>query len=236
MSKNNYILIPMKKIIFSLFILFFSAGIAAQNNYSTFYYQRASLFEILPVHRKDIVFVGNSITNGAEWAELFQNSKIINRGISGDICQGVYDRLAPITAGKPSKIFLMIGVNDLSRGTSIDSIVTATAKIIDRIQTESPRTNIFLQSVLPVNDSFGKFQGHTKRSADIKPLNEKLNKMAGNKHIVFIDLYMHFVVPGTEKLNPEYTNDGLHLLGAGYLKWVGSVRPYIKSNNACTKK
>ena len=41
-----------------------SGGFAQQ--YSAFYYQRATLFEELPVNSKDIVFLGNSITNGGE--------------------------------------------------------------------------------------------------------------------------------------------------------------------------
>lgn len=29
-------------------------------------------------------------------------------------------------------------------------------------------------------------------------------------------------------MNPEYTNDGLHLLGKGYQKWVDVLKPYLK--------
>lgn len=219
----------MKKSLLLFIIVGLSFNITAQNKYSTFYYQRASLFEKLSVHSKDIIFLGNSITNGAEWAELFQNKRIKNRGISGDICQGVYDRLTPVTAGKPAKIFLMIGINDMARGTSTDSIAAATLKIIRKIQSESPRTHIYLQSVLPVNDSFGMFQGHTKRKADIKPLNEKLEQLAKTEKITFIDLYSYFIVPDTELMNPAYTNDGLHLTGEGYIKWVEIVKPYLKA-------
>ena len=206
-----------------------SICLTAQSKYSTFYYQRASLFEKLSVNAKDIIFLGNSITNGAEWAELFQNKRVKNRGISGDICQGVYDRLTPISAGKPSKIFLMIGINDMARGTSIDSIADATLKIIKKIQSESPRTRIYLQSILPVNDSFGMFQGHMKRKADIKPLNGKLEQLSKTEKITFIDLYSHFVIPDTEFMNPAYTNDGLHLTGEGYLKWVEIMKPFLKA-------
>ena len=219
----------MKKSLLLFIIVGLSFNITAQNKYSTFYYQRASLFEKLSVHSKDIIFLGNSITNGGEWAELFQNKKVKNRGISGDICEGVFDRLTPITAGKPAKIFLMIGINDMARGTSTDSIAAATLKIIRKIQSESPRTHIYLQSVLPVNDSFGMFQGHTKRKADIKPLNEKLEQLAKTEKITFIDLYSYFIVPDTELMNPAYTNDGLHLTGEGYIKWVEIVKPYLKA-------
>ena len=77
----------MKKIFFLVVILTLSLLCRAQERkYSTFYYQRATLFEELPVTSSDIIFLGNSITNGAEWAELFKNKHVKNRGISGDIC------------------------------------------------------------------------------------------------------------------------------------------------------
>lgn len=216
------------KALYGCLLLFFSFNVAAQEKHSTFYYQRATLFEKLPTDTTDIVFLGNSITNSAEWAEIFQNPSVKNRGISGDICQGVYDRLDPVVAGKPAKIFLMIGVNDLSRGASIDSVAAGIDRIVCKIQTESPRTEIFLQSVLPVNADFGMFAGHTKRGAEIRPLNEKLQTLAAKRNIVYIDLFSQLTTPGTELLNPAYTNDGLHLLGEGYLKWKEIVEPFIR--------
>ena len=86
--------------------------------YNQFYYQRATLFEKLPIDSDDIVFLGNSITNGCEWHELFNNPNIKNRGISSDVSMGVYDRLDPIIKGKPAKIFLMIGINDIAHHLS----------------------------------------------------------------------------------------------------------------------
>ena len=73
------------------------------------------------------------------------------------------------------------------------------------------------------------FQGHTKRKADIKPLNGKLEQLSKTEKITFIDLYSHFVIPDTELMNPAYTNDGLHLTGEGYIKWVEIVKPYLKA-------
>ena len=116
------------------------AGNAQERKYSTFYYQRATLFEELPVTSKDIIFLGNSITNGGEWSELLNNKHVKNRGISGDICMGVYDRLDAILKGKPAKIFLLIGINDVSRGTSADTIVNRIGMITQKIKQDSPKT------------------------------------------------------------------------------------------------
>ena len=201
---------------------------AQERKYSTFYEQRATLFEELPVGSKDIIFLGNSITNGGEWSELFGNTNVKNRGISGDICMGVYDRLDAITAKQPAKIFLLIGINDIGRGTAPDSVVMGIDRIIEKIQSQLPKTSIYLQSILPVNESFGMFDGHTKHWKEIKPLNTKLEALAKTKNIAYIDLYSEFVEPGTDKLNPLYTNDGLHLLGEGYMKWVEILTPLIE--------
>lgn len=222
----------MKKVTLLLLVALFVAGnvLSQQRKYSTFYYQRATLFEKLPITSKDIVFLGNSITNGGEWCELFQNPRVKNRGISGDVCAGVYDRLDAIVTGKPAKIFLLIGINDFSRGTSADSIVSGIDKIIEKIQRVSPRTKIYVQSLLPVNDCFGMFSGHTKRWAEVKPLNEKIKRLSEERKVTYIDLYTHFLQPETEKMDTTYTNDGLHLLGEGYIKWAEIIKPYISGS------
>lgn len=219
----------MKKFVFLMTVLALSLLCHAQERkYSTFYYQRATLFEELPITSKDIVFLGNSITNGAEWSELFQNKNVKNRGISGDICMGVYDRLDAILKGKPAKIFLLIGINDVNRGTPADTIVSRIGMIARKIKADSPKTKLYLQSVLPVTDHYKMFQGHTSRWQVILEINKGLIRLAAEEGATYIDLYSHFVDEKTGKMNINYTNDGLHLLGKGYMKWVEIVKPYIK--------
>lgn len=200
---------------------------AVQAQYSTYYYQRVTLFEVQPVAAGDIVFLGDSITDGGEWGEFFGGSNFKNRGISGDISQGIYDRLDAVVSGRPAKIFLMIGVNDLSRGISEDTVAGNISKIIDKVHADSPDTRIYLQSILPVNEDKDMFEGHTARRADIAPLNERLRALAADKGAVYIDLFSSFTEEGTDKLNPEYTNDGLHLLGSGYLLWKKIIESYV---------
>lgn len=213
--------------IFIMLLLVSVAGNAQERKYSTFYHQRATLFEELPVTSKDIIFLGNSITNGGEWAELFGNKHVKNRGISGDICMGVYDRLDAVLKGKPAKIFLLIGINDVSRGTAADTIVQQIAMIAEKIKKDSPKTRLYLQSVLPVTDHYGLFKGHTSRWKEVEKINKGLIRLAEKEKLTYVDLYSHFVDAETGKMNTDYTNDGLHLLGKGYLKWVEIVKPYI---------
>lgn len=201
---------------------------AQEQKHSTFYYQRATLFEVLPTSKSDIIFLGNSITNGGEWAELLRNPHAKNRGISGDTTQGVLDRLSTITKGKPSKIFLLIGTNDLLRGKSVDEVAKNVEKIVERVKRESPATKLYVQSVFPVNPKFNKFLGHMNRQKDIAALNAKIKAIAAHHGVTYIDVYKSLVTPSTDVMNPEYTNDGLHLLGKGYQKWVDVLKPYLK--------
>ena len=80
----------MKKTILTDLLLFAAAAVFAQSEYN---FQRRSLFEKLPVTSKDIVFLGNSITDGGEWNELLANPRVKNRGISGDRSSWMLDRL-----------------------------------------------------------------------------------------------------------------------------------------------
>lgn len=65
-------------------------------NPDVYYARRATLFDLLPVYSSDIIMLGNSLTDGAEWNELFDNCHVKNRGIVGDIIPGFFERLEPI--------------------------------------------------------------------------------------------------------------------------------------------
>lgn len=218
------------RLLFSISLTFLSIFSlkAQQRTYSNYYYQRVSLFETLPASPDDIVFLGNSITDGGEWSELFDNPKVKNRGISGDVTWGVYDRLESVLKNAPSKIFLMIGINDVAKGVPADSIVFRTGLIVRKIKEESPHTHIYVQSVLPVNDHYKLFIGHTLRWAMVAEINEGLKQLAEKESVTYVDLYTHFTEEGSGKMDVSYTNDGLHLMGKGYWKWVEIIKPYIE--------
>ena len=203
---------------------------STQNKYSPYYYQKKSLFEQLPNTENEIIFLGDSITDGCSWAELFQDSCIKNRGISGDVTDGVLDRLREVIDSKPAKIFLMIGINDLARGRSVDYVINNIKRLIRAIQKDSPGTETFIQSVLPVNPDFSLFPDHVSKSQEVIELNRGLIKICGHYELLYIDIYSH-LADEKQKLSPEYTNDGLHLTGAGYIIWGNVLKKYLKDTS-----
>ncbi|MFT5166886.1 MAG: hexosaminidase [Saprospiraceae bacterium] len=194
-------------------------------DHSTYYLQKKSHFENLPNHKKETIFIGDSITDGCEWSEMFGNKKIKNRGISGDVTQGVLDRLEEVVESKPKKVFLMIGVNDLARGIATDIIIENISRTVVAINTASPKTKVYVQSILPVNDYYGKFSGHTNKGKEIITINQALQKGVKGDY-QYIDLHTSFL-DKNQKLDINLSNDGLHLTGNGYQLWTSLIKKYV---------
>ena len=199
----------------------------AQANQDPYYARRATLFDELPIGKKDIVMLGNSLTDGCEFNELLGNRHIKNRGIVGDIIQGLIDRIDPIIKGQPKKLFIMSGVNDISHDVSADSIARAMEKLIVIVKQGSPRTKIYLQSLLPFNNDVREWKLLKGRDHVVVEANRLLEQVARRQGVTWINLYPLFA-DENGRLRADLTNDGLHLMGKGYLIWRDAIAPHIK--------
>lgn len=217
----------MKALNIALSVMLSSACFAAERtDFGELYYQRSSLFDTLGTNPSSIVMLGNSLTHGCEWHELLGNPNVVNRGINGDIAEGIDLRLDGILRGKPAKIFLLCGVNDVSHDLSADSIASAVEAITERIRRESPMTKVYLQSLLPINNSFGRYKRIFGKEQTIRDINTLLEEYAEKSGITWINLYPSFA-DENGNLRADLTNDGLHLLGPGYIIWRELILPYI---------
>ena len=187
--------------------------------------RRLEQFAREPQRQGRIVFLGNSITEMGDWKTLTGDSTVINRGIGGDITYGILQRLSLVTALKPSKIFLLIGINDIGKDIPPAMIVHNIGRIVDRIRQESPNTRIILQTILPVNPYVRGFPQHYDKNDKVIQANVLLRKLAAEKGLPLVDLYAAFS-DQQGYLRKELTGDGLHLTpnGDGYRQWVALLR------------
>lgn len=183
------------------------------------YLQRANFFVAHPIQPRDIVFLGDSITAGANWDEIFPGLPVINRGIMADTTEGLLSRLDFVTHGNPAAIFILIGTNDLPwfMHRHDEMILGTYAEILEKIQQDSPETKVFVQSLLPRAHSFAK---------RIRLFNPRLKGLAESMGCTFIDLYPHFASQKGD-LRSDFNNDHLHLLASGYACWKEILTPYI---------
>ncbi|NII82826.1 MULTISPECIES: GDSL-type esterase/lipase family protein [unclassified Pedobacter] len=186
------------------------------------YIEQVAKFKADPKSKKDIVFLGNSITAGTDWAKLLDLPQAKNRGISGDITFGVLERLQDVIDGKPAKVFILIGINDISRNIP-DSVILRNYKtMIARIRKGSKKTKIYFNTLLPVNAAFEKFKNHYGKDEHILWLNDEIRKFDA-KNVTVIDLYPNFT-DQDKHLKAELTKDGLHLIPAGYQVWADLLK------------
>jgi lysophospholipase L1-like esterase len=224
------------KMVFLLPFLFVGAGLSAQQktydtlpNMPEHYTKRYAMFKKEPMVKGKIMMVGNSITEGGNWKKLLNDSTVINRGISGDVTFGVINRMEDIISRQPLKVFLLIGINDLSRNTPDEVILENLFTIINKVKKGSPTTEIFVQSILPTNDSFKNLKAEfSGKASHIALINTQLARYTEKMKYNFIDLHTHFL--GKDgNMDAKYVTDGLHLNDLGYQHWVSILRSESKT-------
>ena len=184
-------------------------------------------FRSYPNSPNDIILLGNSLTAYTNWNELLGIPNARNRGISGDTTFGILERIDEITEGKPAKIFILIGINDISRNVPSELILRNYRKIISYITRNSPATELFIQTLLPVNNTFDRYKNHYNKDEEIAEVNKGLKKLAKKEGITLIDLHPHFL-DEYDRLDPLYTEEGLHLNAIGYQMWSKLLKPYLE--------
>ena len=178
---------------------------------------RVSHFNSLKIKDGAIIMLGDSITAGCNWSELFDDSRFVNRGIGGDVTSGIVNRIDFLKTCKPSAVFLLIGTNNLGQSDSLSKIIREYKIIIDKITSYAPGADLYIQSILPINSDKFMFPRPEYNNKKIKNLNFMIKNLEDNK-VSYLHLFDHFV-DKKGKLDEKYSNDGLHLNGLGYQKW-----------------
>lgn len=172
----------------------------------------------------DIVFYGNSITCGSSFDKYFPNVAICNLGYPGDNLDGLTNRAYMISHVNPEKIFVMGGINGLKWMTD-DVFKEKYKKMVTEIKRQNQTASIYLQSILPVNNSMFKKESYYGSNEKIARLNKIIKEIADESSCVYIDLYSLYVV--NNELGAEYTKDGVHLKSEHYDIWANAIANYI---------
>lgn len=205
------------------------AGAMTGEQYTPHYLDRIDEFsKAAPISSHDIVMLGNSLTeNGGDWAKRLGKDYVVNRGIIGDDVPGMSARLHQILPGRPRNVVLMAGINDLSHGLTPQEIAHSVDVMLGRMQSESPSTRIILESLLPINESFGRYKLLSGKTDSVPAVNNLLKVIAAKRGITFADLFPLFTEKGTNTLRKELSTDGLHLNESGYAIWTDALKKIL---------
>ncbi|MCR5709626.1 MAG: hypothetical protein K6G79_04000 [Bacteroidales bacterium] len=185
---------------------------------SDYYKHRVSMFRAMPETQGKIVMLGNSLNNNALWNELFPFGYVINRGISGDVVDGVHQRLGEVIADAPQKIFVVTATNDFINDTTATalSVWEKYESLIRDIRRELPETTLYIQSTLPLNPKSKFYPGFNERADE---LNKLLEAGSDRYDYIYLDIAAELSDENGD-LRDEYTVDGIHLSAAGYFQWA----------------
>jgi lysophospholipase L1-like esterase len=185
--------------------------------------QRLAQFAKEPIVPGRIIFLGNSITEMGNWKKVTGDTTVINRGIGGDITYGVLKRLKDITDRKPSKLFILIGINDIGKDIPDAVIADNYLKIVNEVHSKCPETKIYVQSILPLNPTIKNFPQHYDKEEHVLAVNKLLKANAAVGNYTFVDIFHLFVGPD-KLLKAEYTYEGLHLKPPAFDVWVAYLK------------
>ena len=166
----------------------------------------------------DIVFLGDSLTEGYDVESYYPDYNVLNRGIGGDTTIGLEKRLK-VSAydANPKMIFMLIGANNFS--TMLDNY----ENIVISIRENLPNTNLNLLSLTSMCQRWG------RHNQDAINNNKVIKSYAEKYNLNYIDLFNPLLDPEKNELKEEYTVDGGHLTPAGYEVVTAQIMPICKA-------
>ncbi|MCI2108740.1 MAG: GDSL-type esterase/lipase family protein [Bacteroidales bacterium] len=175
--------------------------------------RRAMVFQIMPAHKGSILFAGGSIMEDCEWKEIFNDSRIYNRGIDGATVEEFIAQIPELSRHHAKKIFVEIG-SDEALSDPADG-VAGTRKAIRALKTACPKTSLYLLGILP-----------GENAGSIKEYNASLAEICREAGVIFIDLYDSFAL-ADGSFDPKYGRSNRKLSAEGYYHLADSLRKYL---------
>ena len=189
------------------------------------------------VRPHQILFAGSSLMEQFPIYELMLDMQlpytIYNRGIGGytthelletmDVC--IYDL-------QPDYIYLNIGTNDLNGPDfDLDEFIGRYRTIIKKIYDNIINVKLHLLAYYPVNpvaapNPYMEEVYKWRTNDRIREANEAVRKLAEEMGAAFIDLN-EGITDENGELKAEYTIDGMHMYGDGYVHVLKALLPYL---------
>lgn len=194
-----------------------NTSVPAQRQNNPIWIDTVRLFEHFSP-KADVAFVGDSITNAGRWNEFFPSLKVVNRGISGDTASDILLRIDSILSTEPSKVFIMVGINDIHRSVSVSKILENYELIVNVLMESN--VEVVIQSTIQCEVTVC----DVHRVASVNELNNGLKQLAIKNGAKFLSLGD---LSDSSGLNSKYTSDGVHLTAQGYIYWVERIKPLL---------
>ncbi|MFI5254608.1 MAG: SGNH/GDSL hydrolase family protein [Candidatus Limnocylindrales bacterium] len=185
----------------------------------------------------DSYTIGTSETEAARWPNQLVDrlggtpptlELVANLGLNGRTSADVIrDQLPQLDGLRPDFVSLLIGVNDVVQGVTLERYRANLGTIFDALLARLPADRIVTvatpdYTVTPAGADYG---DPVRKSAAIRAVNASLLELATARGIAFVDIYdLSLRAAGDDSL---LASDGLHPSGAQYALWVDAIAPVV---------
>lgn len=178
----------------------------------------------------DIVFIGDSITQGWEnagknvWQKHYGGRKCLNFGVGGDRTQHVLWRFenGQLDGLKPKAAVLMIGTNNSNRDDNTEAeILQGVQAIVKQIRERLPETKVLVLGIFPRGQTFSAQRGK------ILQVNQALARLADGNMVHYLDFGSQ-LIESDGSIAKSVMPDFLHLSESGYEMWAQAMDGKLK--------
>ena len=187
----------------------------------------STMIDKLKSEYTNYLFLGDSITDYYNLDTYYGGLPVVNSGIEGNTTEDILsDMKNRVYNYNPSKVFLLIGTNDLIHNMEVKEIVSNIEKIISEISNNEPQAEIYVESIYPVNDNLNEDIVNVRNNEDIMEINEKIKAYCEANDCTYINIY-DILLDEDGNFNEEYTDDGLHPNSRGYEVITAELKKYL---------
>ena len=235
-SKDKIVVIKEKypvKLIFLLYTIILVLIGFIIFHFVTFNHDKVKIKKVEVIKKADsnYVFLGDSITDFYDLDKYYDDLPVVNSGINGNSTTDILDNMNDrVYRYNPTKIFILIGTNDITKDRSTNQIVNNISKIVKRIKKNRPSAKIYIESIYPISkdddSKIKKDMVKNRTNKQIKEINKKLKEKTKELDVNYINMYDK-LVDKNDNLKLEYTTDGLHMSDKGYDIITEEIMKYI---------
>ena len=190
----------------------------------------------------DVVFIGDSLTNGLQLYKSVKNAIIISEtGLNIESATNkplMFNNqsvsvLEAIKQANRNKIYIMIGANGIG-WLDNDYMIKLYSGWLNNIKSELPNSIIYVQSILPITQQLSDVNQNKPNALTndkIEIYNQTLHEMCNKNKFHFLNVAEIFKNENNALPDEASPVDGLHLTSKYYNNWLNYIKTHTINNN-----
>lgn len=183
--------------------------------------------------KENILILGDSITELYPIDDIYNDLPVVKSGVSGYKTTDILSEIENMAYRyNPTKIILLIGINDIAYDTSQENLkktISNIKEIVTKIKTNRCNAALYIESIYPINRELNENRVVENINESIIKVNDEIKSICKKRQATYINMHDQ-LIDGDGNFSSKYTDDGIHPNTLGYAKITRVLTPYIYDN------